>query len=154
MNRSLFTAHCLLITFLLAACSSQPAGPRPPEIIYGQDICEQCGMIISEAKYAAATLVENGDPRKFESIGDMVVYHMEHPDQKVEAWFVHDYNTDSWIRAETAFYVLSERIQSPMPPGLAAFEAEDDAEAFAATVDSVVLSFDEMRGQVHVAAHS
>jgi len=153
MSRSLITLHCLLSITLLAACSSQPAGPQPPEIILSQDICEECGMIISEAEYAAATLVENGGPHKFESISDMVAYHMEHPDQKVQAWFAHDYNTRSWIRAEAAFYVMSARIQSPMPPGLAAFEQKADAEAFAATVEGVVLTFDEMRGQVHVAVH-
>ena len=142
-----------IVVWLAAACSARPAGPQPPDILYGQDVCEECGMIISDAKYAAATLVENGDPRKFESLADMVAYHMEHPDQKVKAWFVHDYNTESWIRAETAFYVMSNTIHSPMPPGLAAFEKKADAEAFAASVDGTVLSFDEMRAQVHIVAH-
>lgn len=142
------------LVFLLAACAPQNTGPQPPEIAYGQDLCEECGMIISEAKFAAATVLKDGQARKFESIADMMAYHMmEHPDQVVSAWFVHDYNSEHWIDAQTAVYVLSAEINAPMPPGLAAFEKPADAEAFAATVNGTVLTYDEMRAQVHLSMH-
>ena len=152
--KSLYRILTAVIAALgVAACGPAAAEPQPPDIIYGQDVCEECGMLISEARYAAATLIENGEPRKFESIADMVTYHMDHPDQPVKAWFVHDYHTESWIRAETAFYVLSEAIRAPMPPGLAAFESRPAAETFASSAGGTVLSFDEMRTQVHIVVH-
>lgn len=144
----------VLGALLLAACAPPATGPQPPEIAYGHDLCEECGMIISEAKFAAATVLKDGQARKFESIADMMTYHMmEHPDQVVVAWFVHDYNSEKWIDAPTAVYVLSEAINAPMPPGLAAFEEQAEAEAFAATVNGTVLTYDEMRVQVHMSVH-
>ncbi len=137
---------------LLAACA--PAGPQPPEVIYGQDVCDECGMIISDAHFAAATLVENGSPHKFESIADMLAYHMEHPNEQVRAWFVHDYDTGSWLRAETAFYVVSDKIQAPMPPGIAAFETQTGAEKLAGALGANVSSFEDVRIAVHLALHS
>lgn len=144
---------CLFVAFLLSACASRSTEPQPPVIIYGQDVCDECGMLISEARYAAATLVVDGEPHKFESIGDMVLYHMERPDQTVRAWFVHDYNSEVWVAGEAAFYVVSAEIHSPMGVGIAAFETQADAETFAASLGVVVMTFDEMRAAVHVLAH-
>ena len=53
----LLTAFCLV----LSACSPKSAEPQPPEIAYGQDTCDACGMIISDAKFAAATLLTSGE---------------------------------------------------------------------------------------------
>jgi copper chaperone NosL len=76
-------AMMLLVVALLSACSSQPEGPQPPEILYEQDVCASCGMIISEPRFAAATILTNGEGRKFDDIGEMLVYHMEHPTEQV-----------------------------------------------------------------------
>ncbi|MDL1896812.1 protein NosL, partial [Anaerolineae bacterium CFX7] len=46
----LLTLGCLLgaITFFAACGASNAVGA--PEIYYGQDVCEECSMIISDAK--------------------------------------------------------------------------------------------------------
>lgn len=147
-------AAAAVATALLAGCGeARPAGPQPPEIAYGRDVCEQCGMVISEARFACATVLEDGTAHKFDDLGDMVLYHFDRPDQKVVAYFAHDYNSEAWIRAENAFYVQSDAIKSPMGHGLAAFEAATAAEAFATEVGGRVLNFDGMRADVHVRLH-
>jgi nitrous oxide reductase accessory protein NosL len=78
---------------------------------------------------------------------------MDHPDQQVRAWFVHDYNTEAWIRGETAFYVMSADLATPMGGGVAAFEKRADAEPLAQLHYATVLNFDEMRAMVHVTLH-
>lgn len=146
--------YALFVACLLGACATAPVGPQPPDIVYGQDICDECGMIISDAKFAAATLVENGALHKFDSIADMLAYHMERPNESVKAWFVHDFKSGAWIRAETAFFVVDDRIHSPMPPGLAAFELQSDAKTFAASIGADnIADFDEARAAVHLALH-
>lgn len=110
-------------------------------------------MVISEARFASATVLKDGAARKFDDIGDMMMYHMDRPDQQVAAYFVHDYNTEAWIRAEPAFYVHSDGIKSPMGHGLAAFATKADAEAYATKAGGRVLNFDEMRADVHVRLH-
>ncbi len=147
-------AAMTIVAIASAGCGGAQSGePQPPEIAFGRDMCEQCGMVISEARFASATVLKDGTTRKFDDIGDMMMYHMDRPDQQVAAYFVHDYNTEAWIRAEPAFYVHSDGIKSPMGHGLAAFAVKADAEAYATKAGGRVLNFDEMRADVHVRLH-
>ncbi len=150
---SLVLVYGLLFALLLPSCQSKSGEPQPPDILYGQDVCDECGMIISEARFAAATVVVDGPAHKFDDIAEMVIYHMDHPNENVRAWFVHDYNTEAWIRGETALYVMSDEIHSPMGGGVAAFGRRTDAEPFARLHNATVMSFDEMRAAVHVNLH-
>jgi copper chaperone NosL len=153
LHASRLTVYCSLITVLLTACSPKSTEPRPPDIAYGQDLCNACGMIIDDAKFAAATLLTSGEFRKFDDVGEMVTYHMDHPEAQVKAWFVHDYESEAWIRGETAFFVLSDNLQTPMGMGVAAFEKREDAEALAAEKGGQVLTLDELRLEMHVMVH-
>ena len=45
----------VLAALALAGCSPRQAGePQPPEIVYGRDVCDRCGMIMDEPRFAAA----------------------------------------------------------------------------------------------------
>lgn len=153
MKKFLFAVFLLLLS-ALAACGGKSDEIQPPEIVYGQDVCEECGMIIGDAKFAAATIDTKGRAHKFDDIGGMVLYHMDHPEFQVRAYFAHDYETQAWLRAETAFFVESDAIHGPMGKGIAAFTKRDTAEQLAARVNSKVLSFDELRVSQHMMAHA
>lgn len=116
------TAYCLLLTvyFLLTltACSGASLD-TPPEIAYGRDICVECGMIISEPRFAASYTTKTGDVRLFESIEDMAMYHIEHQED-VHLFWVHDYHTEQWVKGDEAVYVLSDTIATPMGAGVVA----------------------------------
>lgn len=146
----------LILFVLLAACTSTAPNndPQPPEINYGLDICDSCGMLIDDPTFAAATLLQNGESRKFDDIGDMFTYHMDHPDLQVEAYFVHDYHTQNWLRGEGAFYVMADTIDSPMGHGIAAFELQSEAEAMAKEAGSDLLTFEQLRVAVHTTIHN
>lgn len=144
----------LMLGLLLAACVPKTGALQPPAIAYGQDLCEACGMLIDQPRLAAATLDTAGQPHKFDEIGDMVQYHAEHPTVQVQTWFVHDYHTETWIRAETAFFVYSPDLLTPMGHGLAAFETEAVALAFAEQRQARVMSFDEARAAMHAMVHA
>jgi copper chaperone NosL len=144
----------LLVGLLLAACATQSSEPQPPEIAYGYDLCEACGMLIDQPQLAAATLGTDDTVRKFDEIGDMVQYHAEHPTAQVKAWFVHDYVTEAWLRAEDAFFVYSASTHTPMGHSLVAFATEEAGAAFAQQHDTLVLSFDEARAVMHTMEHA
>ena len=154
MKRWVLILSCLLLFLGASACTSQPAEPQPPEIDYGQEMCAQCGMIIDEPRFAAATLLTNGEYRKFDDVGEMLVYHMEHPEEQVSLWFVHDYNSEGWVRGETAYYVKSTSLHTPMGTQIVAFADEGDARDFAAQMEGQVYTLDEIRVQVHIEVHS
>jgi copper chaperone NosL len=141
-------------TVIVAACAPANAEPTPPEIVYGQDVCDTCGMIISDPKFASALVLEDGSALKFDDLGDMFVHHMDHPNLKVRAWFVHDYASEQWIRGETAVYVAGESIRAPMNGGLIAFAERASAEQFAGNLpEAQILTFDEARAHVHMRVH-
>ncbi len=144
MNRVLFLLVMLFAGVLLISCGGNAnAEPEPPHIHYGEDLCEFCGMIISEERFAAGYITADGQEHIFDDIGDMVQSHLE-SQQKITANFVHDHETHTWIRAETAYYVLSEELPTPMLSGLAAFESAAAAETFAGQFSGQRLSFDEL----------
>ena len=133
-----------ILALALAACGgSADAAPTPPTIHYGEDVCESCNMIISEERHAAAYLTANGHGHVFDDIGDMLRTHLE-TQEVATAFFVHDYQDRAWIRAETAYFVLSDNLSSPMASGLAAFLSPEEARALAAELQGQVLTFDEL----------
>lgn len=153
-NHMRLLAVCLFFsTTVLVACQGKSNEPQPPEIVYGQDVCDQCGMIIGEGRFAAATLLTDGEALIFDEIGDMLVYQMDHPEAQVKAWFVHDYPSEAWMRGETAYFVKSESLKTPMGGGIVAFEKKEVAEAFATEWDGKVYTLDELRAQVHIEVH-
>ncbi|MCL4261847.1 MAG: nitrous oxide reductase accessory protein NosL [Anaerolineae bacterium] len=140
------TAYCLLLTasFLLAltACSGNNLD-TPPEIAYGRDVCVQCGMIISEPQFAASYTTKTGDVRLFESIEDMAMYHIEHQED-VHLFWVHDYETEEWVRGDEAVYVLSETIITPMGAGVVAAADEAGADVLVAQGGGTAVSLDQL----------
>ena len=138
-------AVSIMLMLVLAACAANSGEPQPPEMAYGHDMCDACGMIVSEARFASATLTDSGKTLKFDDAGEMFSYHAAHPDDVVKAWFVHDYDSERWIRGETAFFVVSPTLQTPMGTGLAVFDERSAADAFANRANAKVLSLAEAR---------
>jgi len=133
-----------LLLLMLTACSNQAsAEPTPPTIHYGEDICEFCGMIVSEERYASGYITRDGEERIFDDIADMVQAHLQNQDEEA-VLFVHDHDNHTWIRAETATYVLSPDLPTPMLSGLAAFPTTTAAEGLIAELGGQLLNFDEL----------
>lgn len=144
MKTVILTALLFILLLVVTACGGNAeAAPVPPEIHYGQDLCEFCGMIISDPRYAAGYLTADGEDHLFDDIGNMFQSHLQKQDE-VRAFFVHDYKTQRWIRAETAHYMLSPKLLTPMLHGLAAFPTAEEAEVLAAELEGKVLTFDEV----------
>jgi len=149
------TIYYLLVLLLVAACAPKSNEPQPPEIIIGQTLCDSCGMIISEARFAAATIMLNGETRKYDDISEMIKYHMmDHPEAQVKVWFVHDYHSKEWIRGETAFYVQYPKLKTPMGGGVAAFQDQSAAKKVAAELGGKIYNFDELRVELHRTVHN
>jgi copper chaperone NosL len=140
-----FIIFLVLALAWLAACAQAPVEPKPPEIAYGQDLCDQCGMVIGEARFASALQLQDGKYLKFDDTGEMLAYMQANPDTPVLAWFVHDYPSEAWIRGEQAFYVLSAALETPMGTGIVAFKERSAAEAFAGEQSGQVLTFEEIQ---------
>jgi len=104
-------------------------------------------MAISQKKYAAEFIDKDGAVIKFDDIGCMIRFIKEHEMKvNVEAYFVVDYSTHSWLDARGATYVRSSALPSPMGSGLAAFKDRPEAEALAAKYHGRLLRLDDLWG--------
>lgn len=146
MNRHSFLLAFTVLALLLTGCQATDLS-GPPQIRYGEDVCDQCNMIISEPRFAAAYISDNGDTRRFDDIGEMFLYANVN-NEAVSVYWVHDYENESWLEADSATYVHSQDLMTPMGWGLAAFSGEEDAEAFSADRDGTVMTFDTLRDSI------
>jgi copper chaperone NosL len=139
---ALFTMPLLLMALLLgtAACSAGATADQPPAIRYGEDACDHCRMIINEPRFAASYVTESHETRRFDDIGNMLAHYAQFK-EKVAAFWVHDYESEEWLRAEEAHYVISSQIQTPMGHGVVAFADATQAERLAGAHDGRVLDF-------------
>jgi copper chaperone NosL len=143
--RALVYLTVMLLALAASACgSSPPAEIRPPEILLGEDRCSECGMIISDLRFAAAAVTPEGANLLFDDIGDMLRYRARAGLPEGTVFFVHDYDSREWLEAGSAFFVRSSRIHSPMGSGIAAFAHQTRAEAMAADHEGTVMDYQHL----------
>ena len=142
-TRKLLTLAALV--FVLAACGKGQTEIEPPEIRYGETECLECRMIISDPRFAAGythAVNENRyESMPFDDIGDMLTYAAKHPVHDITAPWVHDYATEEWIDVQSAYYVFSHDLETPMAQGTAAVDSREKAEQLAAEVRGEVLDW-------------
>lgn len=157
MKRSICLFALLTVLLTLAGCTASPSAPSAPTIHYGEDMCSDCGMIINEPRFAAAYAAQQGEGSYetfiFDDIGDMLRHIQQNLTLIGVGWWVHDYNSEEWIDAPTAFYVVGEGIKTPMNHGIVAFAEEDAANTFAAEVGGKVLDWDKVRVEHALSGH-
>jgi nitrous oxide reductase accessory protein NosL len=135
---------------LLAACGSAASAAAPPTIHYGVDVAD-CGMIISDARYAAGLVDQRGHTVLYDDTGELATHVQSSGLGAQDHAWVHDYDSKSWLDATSAFFVASEELrpQTPMGTGVVAFKTRQQSEAFAADHHGTVMSWDELLTQWH-----
>ena len=135
----------LIIALLVGACAEGQRAIEPPVIRYGEDQCAECGMIISDARFAAGYLHEVSAGRYvsliFDDIGDMLHHADKNPTHRIQAWYVHDYADETWLDATAAFYVISQEIHTPMGHGIAAHGEREAAVALATATNGELVDW-------------
>ncbi len=133
----------VLVLMITAACNSAPDLETPPEIRYGEDTCERCLMIINEARYASSYVTGSGEVRLFDDLGEMFSFINEFPENVVVYW-VHDYDTEEWLKGRDAYYVAADGLRTPMGFSIVAVSTEERAESLAAETEGVVHTFESL----------
>jgi copper chaperone NosL len=128
---------------LLGACGT--AEEPKPVAIEAQDVCGFCKMAISEKRYAAEFIDQDGVAFKFDDIACM--FHYVKDQQKkgsITAFFVVDFKSQAWLKAEEVRYVRSPEFKTPMSGGIAAFKEKSGADDPAVQYHGKLLSFSEL----------
>lgn len=116
----------------------------PPRIDYGKEPCDQCGMIISDERFAGARREGDSKEQHFDDIGCLVVASRALPKGPNIAYFVFDFESDGWLDAPMAAYVTAPNIKSPMSYQLGAFPSKQSADSFAQKYSGEVTTWEAL----------
>ena len=119
----------------------------PPSIRLGAEQCGYCGMVISDARFAAAWREASGREQHFDDIGCMVNAGRHRDPGAGTSWWVTDYRSQSLLEASTARYVFAGSIRTPMDYGVAALARSEDIGTLTQSAAPAV-SWDEARERV------
>ena len=130
------------VVVLVGAC--QKAEVKPLDIAEN-DTCFRCRGPIADKHYAAELVTKDGFVRKFDDVGCM----LEHAKGKIGkanivAYFVMDFPTTQWVKAEEAHYVKSDQLQTPRSSGIIAFKDPAKAQALATQFQAQVTPFADL----------
>ena len=143
----------VLLVLFLGGCAQGVAELKPPDIRYGEDVCSDCNMIISDPRYASGYAYEISPGRYesaiFDDIGDMLRHADKHPEHKVVAWYVHDFGSQEWLDASKASFVHSSTLQTPMAFGVAAHGTADAANKQAGEISGEVMDWNGLMTRFH-----
>ena len=138
----LVVACGIALTVVLASCQQKAIEPVALE---ASDMCSFCRMSISEKRYAAELIDDDGQAFKFDDIGCMANYiKQKRNNASIRATFVMDFDRREWLVAEKAFYVRSSEFKTPMKGGIVALKDQSSAEAVVAKYHGAPLPFAEV----------
>lgn len=117
------TLVVVLSATILLGCGQEMSGP--PKLRPGMDECAECGMIIDDARFAAAVLVQRAGRREyllFDDIGCMVRSERARQNAPTDRFFC-DFSTGEWITSTQPSFLAAEPelLRTPMASGVVAF---------------------------------
>lgn len=143
MNR--FALPLLSVSVVLLAGCGETDPDAPPEILLGDSVCIECGMIVSDERFGTATIIEGDRGSQvlvFDDFNCQRNYERSHPELGVITRWSRDYQSLAWFHTENGYLVQSAAIRTPMASNVAAFVTREDAEAFATSTTGEVIRYD------------
>ena len=135
-------AILLALSALLVGACGRGGGGAAPEILYGEDICDRCRMVISERRHAAGASLEGRDYR-FDDPGCLVEFLGSEPGRGAATAWVHD-EGESWLAVEEAWFVVDPEQGTPMGSGILAFGAAETAASVAGSRTGAVMRWPDV----------
>ena len=123
MNIKYLSTILVFFALIFIGCQN---GPKP--INYGNDECDYCKMMISDAKYGSEFVTEKGKVYKFDSIECLTAYLMKNDVENSKLYFGNFDNPENFIEGTIVIFVRSEKLRSPMGKYLSAHENKANAE--------------------------
>jgi len=143
------TKHLKLFVGTIVLLLTISCKVAPEAIEYGKDQCSFCKMNIVDQTHSAQLVTAKGKQFKFDAIECMVNYLGESSEEKIAILLVADYaNPGEMTDAETATYLISEAIKSPMGADLSAFSVKSTAEEFQQKHTGEIFSWELLKQQL------
>lgn len=113
----------IVVIFTIISCNIEPQ-----KINYGHDHCTFCDMTVVDKTHASEYVTKKGKSYIFDSI-ECLVQKINESEIELAFILVSDYsNPGELTNAETATFLISKEIKSPMGANLSAFSSKEKAE--------------------------
>ncbi|HNM26588.1 MAG TPA: nitrous oxide reductase accessory protein NosL, partial [Saprospiraceae bacterium] len=115
-----------LILLLSALALGSCARPGPQPVRWGQDNCDMCKMTLMDQHFGAELVTKKGKAYKFDDLNCFVRFlhaNTVPADQIAERYVINYAQPGTLVSAESAAYLHSELLNSPMASRTAAFGA-------------------------------
>jgi copper chaperone NosL len=130
----------LVVSFLaLSSCID----PKSEPIKLNKDKCDNCGMTITDLKFAAELVTKKGRVYKYDDLKCMLNYRKDNL-AKLEAaqYYVSNFLADNGLLSiETVFLIKGEELNSPMGGNMAAFNNKTTAYEYATKYKATLVNW-------------
>jgi copper chaperone NosL len=123
---------------MIVGCQKSPVMPVNVE---SGDICYFCKSAIAEPEFAAEYLTTSGSVRKFDDIACLIASAKVAGKENIRSFFVMDSLSKTWIPAESALFVRSDKLRTPKSGGLIAFKEAAKAQDLAMRYQAELMKF-------------
>jgi len=124
---------------------------KPQEIIYGQDACHFCTMLIVDRQHAAEIVTIKGKAFKYDAIECMMNDLSKWDKPEIIYLLVADYaNPDKLVDATNSYFLISEAIPSPMGEFLTAFESAGERRKILQESNGESLNWKELKKEFKI----
>lgn len=129
MKQKIMTVVLPVMLFSFLSCAQKDPDP----IKLNSDNCDNCGMTISNPKFAAVLFTTKGRTYKFDDISCLLDYKNDNKEKALNAGlYVANFLSDNQILpVEKAVFIKGENVKSPMGGNIAAFENKESANTYA-----------------------
>ena len=135
----------LAFSILFIGCNQQ--GPVPIKL--HKDNCDFCKMTIADGRFAAELITDKGRVYKFDDLSCMIRFSNENKNQVYAQKYVNDYTKNNvLIDAETAFFIYSTNVRSPMRGNVAAFASQENADKYAKMWNAPILKWNQLNSVI------
>ncbi|MCP3913852.1 MAG: hypothetical protein GY713_23280 [Actinomycetia bacterium] len=126
------------------ACGSDADASGAPDIIEGRTMCDECGMLIDDVRFAASYRTADGQERRFDDIGGMLNQGQRNGVLETAEIWVHDYESGEPLPVAEATFVMADDVMTPMAWGILAFRSADEARQLAEMHGASVLIWSDL----------
>lgn len=133
----------MILLSSLGACGNTEVEP----IRQHQDQCDYCKMNISDMRYACSLLTEKGRTYKFDDLFCLVSWRDEAVEKgrEIKSFYVYDFSGKNLaIPAESATFIYSAELMSPMGGNIAGFASLDSAQYYAKIYTTNVFPWEDI----------
>lgn len=141
--RQLFLLSVFML--ILSACNVKPA-----EIEYGSDACHYCDMTIVDRQFASQLVTSKGRAYKYDAIECMVHSSQEQfADVEMAYMLIADFDEPgTLIDAQSATYLVSENLPSPMAENLSGYKTKAHAQSKLDEFGGEIYSWNEIQSHL------